>query len=305
MANGLLSQHNILSHYEIVICLCSIFSGFKDTFRGARSLWCTQHLENGDVEKLRALGCNQRVISRIMSDIYGTQNEVFVENGLADAEDEDDFEVKLESLKPIWDESAPGFSTWFEKRRSSVFKECLVQSARRELGINGRFTSNGLELKHKLQKKRLSDNEVPKEVAAVSQSLKEWAEEHFFAECVRAIRGLGKYRLAPDYCQFNVDPVQWNQWSISRQEQHLNAFYDFVPRSYDQYQKPKSAGLKASTTGAQKRRARLPEPELFYDRVQVVDKADDNGDVPQGPVVTPLKLTKKRKSDKSENTWQV
>ncbi len=285
--------------------MCSIFSGFKDIFRSARSLWCTQHLENRDVEKLRALGCNQRVISRIMSDIYGTQNEVLLENGLADAEDEEDFEVKLDSLKTIWEESAPGFSTWFQKRRSSVFKECLIQSARRELGINGRFTSNGLELKHKLQKKKLSDNEVPKEVAAVSQSLKEWAEEHFFAECTRAIRGLGKYRLAPDYDQFNVDPVQWNIWSINRQEQHLNAFYDFVPRSYNQYRKPKSAGLKASATGSQKRRARLPEPELFHERVPVIDEADDDDNVPQGQVVTPLKLEKKRKSDKSEDTWQV
>ena len=90
-----------------------------------------------------------------MSDIYGSKNEVLLEKGLADAEDEDDFQVKLESLKPIWDESAPGFSTWFEKRRTSVFKECLVQSARRELGINGRFTSNGLELKKQAAKEKV------------------------------------------------------------------------------------------------------------------------------------------------------
>eukprot|EP00794_Sanderia_malayensis_P004341 gene4341-4918_t len=261
----------------------STFS-FKDIVRSARNLWCTQHLENRDVEKLRALGCNQRVISRIMSDIYGTQNEVLLENGLADADDEEDFEVKMESLKPIWEDSAPGFSTWFEKRRSSIFKECLIQSARRELGINGRFTSNGLELKHKLQKKHLSD-EVPKEVASVSESLKEWAEEHFFAEYIRAIRGLGKYRLAPDYRQFYVDPVQWNRWSVNRQEQHLSAFYEFVPRSYNQYQKPKSAGLNASATGAQKRRARLPELELFHDRVPVLHE-NDGDDVPQGQVIS-------------------
>ena len=132
------------------------FSGFKDIFRSARNLWCTQHLENRDVEKLRALGCNQRVISRIMSDIYGTQNEVLLENGLADADDEEDFEVKLESLKPIWEDSAPGFSTWFEKRRSSIFKECLIQSARRELGINGRFT----RVRPKLREEEKKENRL-------------------------------------------------------------------------------------------------------------------------------------------------
>ncbi len=280
----------------------SIFSGFKDILTSAKSLWCTQHLENRDAEKLRAIGCNSKVISRIMSDIYGTQNEILLENGLADADDEDDFDAKLESLKPVWEEIAPGFSTWFEKRRSMVFKECLILTARRELGIHGRFTSNGLELKHKLQKKRLSEDNIPKEVAAVSESLKQWAEENFFAECARAIRGLGKYRLAKDYVKFYVDPVQWNRWSVSRQEQHLKAFFEFVPKAYDQYQKPKNAGQKSSATGAQKRRARLPEPELFHDRASINEDDDSR---PQDIAVTPLKLTKKKREGESRSTWQV
>ena len=48
-------------------------------------------------------------------------------------------------------------------------KECLVMDARKSLGIEGCFYMNGLELKHKLQKKRLSEANFPKEVYAVTK----------------------------------------------------------------------------------------------------------------------------------------
>jgi len=44
-------------------------------------------------------------------------------------------------------------------------------SSRRALGIEGRFYTNGLELKHKLQKKRLKEAEVPREVSSVTEEL--------------------------------------------------------------------------------------------------------------------------------------
>ena len=37
-----------------------------------------------------------------MSDIYGTQNDVLLQNGLADALDGEDFDVKLKSLKTVF-----------------------------------------------------------------------------------------------------------------------------------------------------------------------------------------------------------
>lgn len=196
-----------------------------------------------------------------MSDIYGTQDAVPLHNGLADAEDEYDFDTKLESLKPVWEEIAPGFDHWFKSNRSKLFKDCLVLSARENLGIEGRFYTNGLELKPKLQKKRMAEEDVPKEITAVTAQLFTWAEE-FSLEEERAIQGLGKYRLAPGYAHFQVNALKWNRGGPARQAQHLEAFRGFVACSYDMYAKPKSAGLQA-TPPSQERRAQLPEPELF------------------------------------------
>ena len=204
-----------------------------------------------------------------MSDIYGTQDAVLLQNGLADAEDECDFDAKLDSLKPVWEEIAPGFHHWFKSNRSKLFKDCLVLSARENLGIEGRFYTNGLELKHKLQKKRMAEEDIPKEIAAVTAQLLTWAEE-FYLEEERAIQGLGKYRLAPGYDHFQVNAVKWNRWGPVRQAQHLEAFRGFIACSYDTYAKPKSAGLKA-TPPSKKRRVQLLVPELFSERTTPPD----------------------------------
>ena len=171
----------------------------------------------------------------------------------------------MESLRPVREEIAPGFHHWFKSHRSKLFKDCLVLSERENLGIEGRFYTNGLELKHKLQKKKMAEEDVPKEVTVVIAQLFTCAED-FYLEEERAIQGLGKYRLAPGYDHFQVDAVKWSRWGQARQAQHLEAFRDFVARSYDTYTKPKSAGLKA-TPHPKKRRAQLPEPELFSELI--------------------------------------
>ena len=42
----------------------------KDLFINAESMWCTQHMENNDAEKLRLLGVNDKDLSHIMADIW-------------------------------------------------------------------------------------------------------------------------------------------------------------------------------------------------------------------------------------------
>ena len=77
----------------------------------------------------------------------------------------------------------------------------------RNLAITSRIYTNSLELKHRLKKKRLREDEMSKEVANVASMLEKWTTE-FYLEEERAVRDLGKYRLAPGYDQFQVDSVK-------------------------------------------------------------------------------------------------
>lgn len=52
----------------------ALSQGLCDVFNEAKRLWCTQHMQKRDVHKLKTLGCTQRSQSRVMSDIYGTQD---------------------------------------------------------------------------------------------------------------------------------------------------------------------------------------------------------------------------------------
>ena len=96
-----------------------------------------------------------------MVDIYGSQNEVLLPEGLADAIDKDDLIAKLASLKLAWEVVAPGFHCWFKNNRSETFKnnrsetfiECLVLAPREKYSIEQRFSANAPETKHRLQKK--------------------------------------------------------------------------------------------------------------------------------------------------------
>ena len=99
--------------------------------------------------------------------------------------------------------------------------------------------------------------------------LEKWTKE-FYLEEERAVPGVAKYRLAPGYDQFQVDPVKCNRWSPERQTQHLSALHNFTLKSYDVYKKPRAASLKSSPQ-SKTRRVHLPEPEIFTDRVEVGD----------------------------------
>ena len=105
-----------------------------------------------------------------------------LQSGLADADDDADFDIKLSSLEEIWEEILPGFYDRFYLHHRDLFLQCLMSSARDELGIEVRFYTNGLELKHKLQKKRLKDLDVAKEVSSVSKALLAWVNQTYYAE---------------------------------------------------------------------------------------------------------------------------
>ena len=106
-------------------------------------------MQERDAFKLQSVGCNQWSKQKIMADIYGCPSDALPQSEPADVDDEDDFDVKLESLKNVWEKAAPAFHEWFRKTRSQQFKGSLIMSARPSLGIEGHLSTNGFGLKHK------------------------------------------------------------------------------------------------------------------------------------------------------------
>ena len=74
---------------------------------------------------------------------------------MALAEDEEDFKIKLFSLKDKWEELAPSFHDWFSTRRASQFIDSVIQSARDGTSTDRLFYNNAIESPHSILKVKL------------------------------------------------------------------------------------------------------------------------------------------------------
>ena len=169
-------------------------------------------------------------------------------------------------MKDIWDDCIPWFHDWFLTYQAEKFKSCLLISARRELGIEGRFYNNALENRHKGQKKKIEE-EVGKtrELKKVIGALEKWIDENYLQEISLSLRGLGKYRLAKGYEHLSVDAKTWLRISPENRESKIRHFQTFCSKPSSMYKKPSNAGKKSNP---QKRRIDQREPELFAQRVE-------------------------------------
>ena len=91
------------------------------------------------------------------------------------------------------------------------------------------------------------------------------------------MRGLGKYRLAPGFDSFLIEPTKWNKMSVENQEKHVKKFLNLIPSSLHPT------------------RAKQPQPELFNDCIDLLSK-----EIPEKSVVSPVRLKKSEKS-----IWQL
>ena len=109
-----------------------------------------------------------------------------------------DFNLKLENLKSVWDSIVPEFHSWFVRKIISIFQNQVVVEALDRLKLDTRFTTNRLEVIHKIQKENTSEANSGLEVTSLLKTLHQW-HLSFERKAERAFYGQVKLRLAPDY----------------------------------------------------------------------------------------------------------
>ena len=190
-----------------------------------------------------------------------------------------DFGVKLERLKSVWDSIVPRFHSWFVRKRVPIFQNQVVGEALDRLQLDTRFTTNRLEVMHKIQNKNTAEANSGLEVTLVLKALHQW-HLSIEGETGRAFYGQGKSRLAPAYEKFYREPAIYLSWSQDSKQDLMRKFLQFTPSITDTYKKPSNAGLKAPPV--KKTRRNQDEAELFDDLIVVSARES----------VTPLKLQK-------------
>ena len=124
----------------------------------------------------------------------------------------------------------------------------------------------------------------------------DWINE-FYAELIRALRGMERYRLAVGYQNFFVELVKWNQWSPDRRQKHVDKFLKFRPTESHCYRKGFLCTFEKKLRP--KRRIEKGEAEIFIDHAATLP--------PTTSQVTPIKLSKvsQELSDGDTSTWSV
>ena len=149
----------------------ALSEGAGDIFSQADKLVCLQHVMERDAFKLQKLGATTKAKQRIMCDIYESKQNKLLQFGPADVDNIEDFNVKLKSLKSVWEPLVPGFHRWFTERRAELFMSTIIWMKDR-VGISKPFYNNRLEDMHKLQKKKLLKKPQPKKLLTLSIPLR-------------------------------------------------------------------------------------------------------------------------------------
>ena len=211
----------------------------------------------------------QKAISQIIKDIYGCQQGNIYEYGLAEADDQDDFEGKLNSLKDRWNVLCPGFYDWFHAKRKQTFIESVIQSAREGTNITGLFYQNDIESMHPVEKRQQKFQKVS--ISELLSNIESIIKREEIDE-VRALYGAGNYHLASEYEKFKIASHTWHSWSIERISEHIDKFRNYTPTIDDTFQKPSAAGRKP---GYQRRESRNKVIDMVIDRVDEVLENED------------------------------
>ena len=127
---------------------------------------------------MRELVCQKRALKNIIWDIYGHNYGGVKKLGLANSTNIDDFQIKLESLKSVWDNLCPGFQGVYYNNsiETQRFREKMEQSFKKKI------------------------------VGDVISTLKKLVDRQE-DDKVRTIYGSGPYHLSTQYKKFQ----QWNK----------------------------------------------------------------------------------------------
>ena len=136
----------------------------------------------------RNIADRTRSSREIIKNIYGVKDGNVYEYGLAEALDEDDFSIKLQSLKDSWESLCPGFFNWFKKTRVSQFLKRRIQAARIDYDSEAFYYQNDIESIHAVEKRKQC---FKKENIAAALSDIQSIVEHKEEDEIRALYGTG------------------------------------------------------------------------------------------------------------------
>lgn len=159
----------------------NLANAFKELCPSTIHLLCHIHFKNNIKEKLKNIGASESSSKQVIQDIFGEQIGNKFEEGLIDADSEEEFHVQLMSLKVVWEQlleqKGLEFYEWFQKQKSNLVINSMLKDVRRNAGLGdppSTFTTNRVESINSILK--LETNKKKKDVYSFIKIVQETVE---------------------------------------------------------------------------------------------------------------------------------
>ena len=201
----------------------TIYRGFAAQISDLKLLFCASHLQKNHAQKIQELARQKGALKNIICNIHGRYYGGVKELGLVDSIDIDDFCIKLNSLKTVWDNLCPGFHKWFSKKRIFLLEQSVTESGGTGTKVQGVYYNNSIESQQFREK--IEQSYKKGTLADVISALKKLVDRQE-DEKVRAIYGAGPYHLSAQYTKFQMDSEKWNFLDAEKRKVACLASYE-------------------------------------------------------------------------------
>ena len=159
----------------------NLVAAFRETAPSSCHLRCFLHFKNNLKEKMKKIGMDEANRKLVCADIFGQQVGSVFEEGAVDSDDEEEFYVRLESLKNAWiqriGEKGENIYKWFMKYKAKHMAENMLKPVRIKAGLGTpptTFVTNRVECINALLK--LETNRKSLDISHFADRAKELVE---------------------------------------------------------------------------------------------------------------------------------
>lgn len=209
----------------------ALVDAFAHNFPSTKQLRCFIHLKRNIAEKLKERGFPSAVSDEFLADIFGKHTGSIYEEGLVDANNEEDFDIRLSKCSKVWQvregpylHSGHSFFEYFSKYYANTVRLNMLKDLRITVGLGNPpaiFTTNSSESINAMIKRKVNFKET--EWPKFNQELKQIVNV-MHEEGIRALSGRGCYRLCKPYKHLQVDPSRWAQMTADQRRALVKQF---------------------------------------------------------------------------------
>ena len=188
-------------------------------------LRCFTHVEADIKAKLQQLKVDSKEQRTICSQILGGEKDGRRIKGLVDCQDDESFDAALALSRLRW---SAEFTKWMFSAKGLIrpltetLKMCVMKPLRVAAGLGNppnKWHNQGTEALHHVMREEAHGQSIDQ--ATIHENVNHRVVQQQNSEFIKAVYGMGEYRLAPGYENLSIDSLRWSQMTPEQRSAYI------------------------------------------------------------------------------------